>query len=160
MTLVIRPARAGDAALIHRLIAELAAYERLADQAEASVADLDAALFGPAPRVFVDIAEADGEPIGMALWFYNFSTFTGRHGIWLEDLFVRPQARSSGAGRALLARLARRCVDEGLTRLEWWVLDWNTPALGFYANLGAVPQDDWTVQRLSGTALVRLAQRA
>ena len=157
MTVVVRPARAGDAPLLHALIVELAEYERLADHVDAGVADVDAALFGPAPRVFADIAEVDGVPIGMALWFYNFSTFVGRHGIWLEDLFVRPDARGSGAGKALLAGLARRCVEEGLGRLEWWVLDWNTPALGFYARLGAEPQRDWTVQRMSGAALAQLA---
>lgn len=156
----VRPAQPGDAPLIHALIVELAAYEKLADQVDARIADIDAALFGADARVFADIAEVDGVPIGMALWFYNFSTFVGRHGIWLEDLFVRPDSRGSGAGKALLARLARRCVDEGLGRLEWWVLDWNTPALGFYARLGAEAQRDWTVQRLSGAALVELGAQA
>ncbi len=158
MSAYVRPARAGDAPLIHIFIAELAEYEQLAHEAKASIADLDAALFGLSPRVFADIAEVDDVAVGMALWFYSFSTFTGRHGIYLEDLFVRSKARGSGAGRALLSGLARRCIDQGLTRLEWWVLDWNEPALGFYAKLGAVPQDQWTVQRLSGAALERLAE--
>ena len=156
----MRPARAGDAVLLHALIVELAEYERLADRVDASIADVEVALFGPQPRVFADIAEVDGAAVGMALWFYNFSTFLGRHGIWLEDLFVRPESRGSGAGKALLAGLARRCVNEGLGRLEWWVLDWNTPALGFYARLGAEPQRDWTVQRLSGAPLAQLATMA
>ncbi len=142
------------------MIVELAEYERLADHVDATVVDVNAALFGLNPRVFADIAEVGGVPVGMALWFYNFSTFVGCHGIWLEDLFVRPHARGSGAGKALLAGLARRCVDEGLGRLEWWVLDWNTPALGFYARLGAEPQRDWTVQRMSGAALAALAESA
>jgi GNAT superfamily N-acetyltransferase len=114
-------------------------------------------LFGPAPRVFCDIAEADGEPIGFALWFYSYSTFRGRHGIYLEDLFVRPEARSQGAGKALLKGLAQRCVHEGLGRLEWAVLDWNAPAIGFYDAMGAQALDDWIVRRLTGEALARLA---
>lgn len=145
------------------MMVELAAYVRLPDQVVADVADVDAALFRPASRVFADIADVDGVPVRMALWFYNFSTFVGRHGIWLEDLFVQPDSRGSGAGTARLARLARlarRCVEEGLGQLECWVLDWNTPALGFYARLGAEPQRDWTVQRLSGAALVELGAQA
>lgn len=157
MGVSVRAARPGDAALVHAMIVELADYEQLADEVRAGVSDIEAALFGPRARVFADIAEVDDAPVGMALWFYNFSTFVGRHGIWLEDLYVRPDSRGSGAGRAMLARLARRCVDEGLGRLEWWVLDWNTPAVGFYARLGAEPQRDWTVQRLSGDALAALA---
>jgi GNAT superfamily N-acetyltransferase len=157
MTLAIRPAAADDAALILGFIRDLAEYERLAHEAVASEADIAGALFGPSPRAFCDIAEADGAPVGIALWFYNFSTFTGRHGIWLEDLFVQPAARGHGAGKALLAGLARRCVDEGLTRLEWSVLDWNAPAIAFYDSLGAAALDEWTTRRLSGEALARLA---
>jgi GNAT superfamily N-acetyltransferase len=134
----------------------LAEYEKLAHEAVASEADIDAALFGGNPKAFCDIAEDDGEPVGIALWFYNFSTFTGRHGIWLEDLFVQPQARGKGAGKALLANLARRCVAEGLTRLEWSVLDWNAPSIAFYDSLGAAAMDEWTTRRLSGEALAIL----
>ncbi len=158
MTLSIRPATASDAALIFGFIRELAAYERLAHEVDATEADIAKALFGPNPRVFADIAEWEGEPAGFALWFYNFSTFRGRHGIYLEDLFVRTELRSKGIGRALLRHLARRCVTEGLARLEWWVLDWNEPALKVYRSIGAMPMDEWTVQRVTGEALQRLAE--
>lgn len=158
MTLSIRPATASDAALIFRFIQELAEYERLAHEVDAAEADIANALFGPNPRVFADIAEWEGEPAGFALWFYNFSTFRGRHGIYLEDLFVKPELRSKGIGRALLRHLARRCVAEGLARLEWWVLDWNEPALKVYRAIGAMPMDEWTVQRVTGEALQRLAE--
>ncbi len=157
MPLSIRPARPADAALIHRFIGELADYERLAHEATATVADIDAALFGPAPRVFCDIAEADGAPVGFALWFYNFSTFLGRSGIYLEDLYVRPEARGRGAGKALLANLAQRCVVEGLGRLEWAVLDWNAPSIAFYDRLGAQAKSEWITRQLSGPALAQLA---
>ena len=158
MTLSIRPAIASDAALIFRFIRELAEYERLAHEVDASEADIGKALFGSNPRVFADIAEWQGEPAGFALWFYNFSTFRGRHGIYLEDLFVKPELRSKGIGRALLQHLARRCMAEGLARLEWWVLDWNEPALKVYRSIGAMPMDEWTVQRVTGDALQRLAE--
>ena len=158
MTLTIRKAEERDVALIFSLIRELAAYERLAHEVDATEADIARALFGPQPRVFADIAEWDGEPAGFALWFYNFSTFRGRHGIYLEDLFVRPDFRSKGLGKALLRHLARRCVAEGLLRLEWWVLDWNEPALRLYRSIGAVPMDEWTVQRVTGEALRALAE--
>jgi GNAT superfamily N-acetyltransferase len=158
MTLSIRPATAADAALIFRFIRELAEYERLAHEVDATEADITKALFGPSPRVFADIAEWEGEPAGFALWFYNFSTFRGRHGIYLEDLFVRPELRSKGIGRALLQHLARRCMAEGLARLEWWVLDWNEPALKVYRSIGASSMDEWTVQRMTGEALQRLAE--
>jgi len=160
MTLSIRPAIASDAALIFRFIRELAEYERLAHEVDATEADIAEALFGPNPRVFADIAEWEGEPAGFALWFYNFSTFRGRHGIYLEDLFVRPELRSKGGGRALLRHLARRCMTEGLARLEWWVLDWNEPALKVYRSIGAMPMDEWTVQRVTGEALQRLAEES
>ena len=157
MSLAIRPAAPADAALVLSFIRELAEYERLAHEVVATDGDIAAALFGPEPRVFADIAEWNGEPAGFALWFYNFSTFRGRHGIYLEDLFVRPDFRGHGIGRALLAHLARRCIAEGQPRLEWWVLDWNEPALRFYRSLGAVPMDEWTVQRVTGDALAKLA---
>jgi GNAT superfamily N-acetyltransferase len=153
----IRPAHRDDVAALHALIVGLAEYEHAADEVKATEADLRAALFASSPAVFADVAEHEGEIVGMALWFRNYSTWTGRHGIYLEDLFVRPEHRGRGYGRALLAGLARRCVDEGLTRLEWSVLDWNEPALGFYRALGAVALDEWTVHRLSGEALARLA---
>lgn len=158
MTLAIRKAEERDAALIFDFIRELAAYERLAHEVDATEADIAKALFAPQPRVFADIAEWDGEPAGFALWFYNFSTFRGRHGIYLEDLFVRPDFRSKGIGRALLRHLAGRCVAEGLPRLEWWVLDWNEPALRFYRSIGATPMDEWTVRRVTGEALRALAE--
>jgi len=158
MSLVIRKAEERDASVIFSFIQELAEYERLAHEVDASEADIAKALFGENPRVFADIAEWDGDPAGFALWFYNFSTFRGRHGIYLEDLFVRPAFRSKGIGKALLKHLARRCLDEGLTRFEWWVLDWNEPALRVYRSIGAIPMEEWTVQRMTGDALRQLAE--
>lgn len=158
MPLSIRPAEPGDAALVFALVRELAEYERLLHEVDATEADIRAALFGPNRRVFCDIAEQDGEPAGCAIWFYNFSTFRGRHGLYLEDLFVRPAFRGRGIGKALLGHLARRCIAENLPRLEWWVLDWNEPALRFYRSLGAAAMDEWTVQRVTGEALARLAE--
>ncbi|HEX4199473.1 MAG TPA: GNAT family N-acetyltransferase [Caulobacteraceae bacterium] len=157
MTVAIRPATAADAPLIFALIGELAAYEKLSQEVKASEAGIAAILFGASPRAFCDIAELDGAAVGFALWFYNVSTFEGRHGIWLEDLFVRPQARGRGAGLALLRRLARRCRDENLARLEWAVLDWNELAIGFYDALGAAAKPEWITRRLSGEALAALA---
>lgn len=157
MSLVIRRAERADAALVHGFIVKLAAYENLAHEVEASVESIAESLFGAAPKIYCEIAEWDGEPVGFALWFYTFSTFQGRHGIWLEDLFVEPELRGKGIGKALLAELARRCVDEGLGRLEWWVLDWNEPSIRFYKSQGAVMQDEWTVCRVSGPELDRLA---
>lgn len=158
MTLTIRKAEERDSALIFAFIRELAEYERLAHEVDASEADIAKALFGPQPRVFADIAEWNGEPAGFALWLYNFSTFRGRHGIYLEDLFVRSEYRSKGLGKALLQHLAKRCLAEGLPRLEWWVLDWNEPTLKFYRSIGAIPMDEWTVQRVTGEALEMLAE--
>ena len=159
MSLAVRPARPADAALIHSLILELAEYERLASEAHASQADIEALLFCPSPRAFCDIAEAGGEPIGFALWFYNLSTFEGRHGIYLEDLYVRPHARGKGVGRALMCALAQRCLREGLPRLEWTVLDWNAEAIAVYDRLGAENKDEWIRRRLSGEALEKLADQ-
>ena len=155
MSVVVRPARREDCALIAALIGELAAYEKLAHEARATPADLEAALFA-SPRAFCEIAEVDGEAAGFALWFYNFSTFVGRPGLYMEDLFVRPQARGRGAGLALLRSLARRCVEEGLGRMEWAVLDWNAPAIAFYDALGSRSLDDWRLRRLTGEAMSRL----
>lgn len=157
MSLVVRPARAADVPAIHGMIGELAEYERLSHAMSAGAEDIARALFGPTPRAFCDLAEINGAPAGFALWFYSFSTFLGRHGIYLEDLFVRPQARRRGVARALLQGLARRCVDEGLGRLEWSVLDWNAPAIAFYDALEASAMDAWTLRRLDGAALVALA---
>ena len=154
----VRAAGPADLKTIHGFILDLAAYERLSHEAEATLADLERDLFGPAPRVFCDIAEIDGAPVGFALWFYSYSTFRGRHGIWLEDLFVRPERRGAGAGLALLKALARRCADQDLARLEWSVLDWNAPAIGFYDSLGALTMDEWTTRRLTGAALEALAR--
>lgn len=157
--LSIRRAAPGDETLVLQLIKELATYEKLAHEVDATEALIAGALFAAAPRAFCEIATRNDEPVGFALWFYSFSTFRGRHGIYLEDLFVRPAHRGSGAGLALLRELARRCRDENLPRLEWSVLDWNTPALGFYRRIGAEPREGWTTQRLDGEALARLAAR-
>ncbi|WP_375457685.1 GNAT family N-acetyltransferase [uncultured Enterovirga sp.] len=153
----IRPASPGEGALVLSLVRELAEYERLAHEVDATEAMLEAALFGPEARVFCDLAEVDGAAVGFALWFRSFSTFRGRHGLYLEDLFVRPAYRGRGIGRALLVGLARRCEAEGLPRLEWSVLNWNEPALRFYTSLGAEPMSGWTTHRLGGEALSRLA---
>jgi GNAT superfamily N-acetyltransferase len=157
MSVTVRAATPDDAATIFGFIRDLAEYEKLLDEVTATPEVIGRDLFGENPRVFCDIAEADGEPVGFAVWFYNYSTFWGRHGIYLEDLFVRPEARGKGAGKALLARLAKRCVDEGLPRLDWAVLDWNAPSIAFYDSLGADALDDWIIRRLSGEALRRLA---
>ena len=157
MSLAIRQPRPGEAGLVLSFILKLAEYEKLAHEVDATEAMLEEALFGPSRKVFCDIAEWDGAPAGFALWFYSFSTFRGRHGIWLEDLFVEPAFRGRSIGKALLSRLAVRCREEGLTRLEWWVLDWNAPSIAFYRGLGAEPMDEWTRFRLSGEALASLA---
>lgn len=154
--LSIRPAVADDARLIMQFIAALAEYEKLSHEVVASEADITRELFGPTPKVFCEIAEWAGEPVGFALWFYTFSTFQGRHGIWLEDLFVDPSMRGKGIGKALLIQLARRCVAEGLGRFEWWVLDWNAPSIEFYRAQGGVMQDEWTKVRVDGAALLKL----
>ena len=155
--LSIRPATIDDVPLIRALIAELAEYERLADAAVATDDDLRAQLFGAQPAAEVLIGEVDGEAAGFALFFHNFSTFLGKRGLYLEDLFVRPAFRGSGLGRHLMASLARIAVQRDCGRFEWSVLDWNAPAIGFYRTLGAVGMDEWTVQRLEGDALHALA---
>ena len=157
--LTIRRARHGEAGLVLSFIRELADYERLLHEVEADEAAIERALFAEAPRVFCDIAEWNGEAVGFAVWFVNFSTFTGRSGIFLEDLFVRPDYRGNGIGVALLSRLARECVTNGWSRLQWSVLDWNTPSIEFYKSLGATLMDEWTVCRVNGDALTALAQR-
>jgi GNAT superfamily N-acetyltransferase len=157
VSLVIRAAEPGDAPVILAFIRELADYERLLHEVKTSLSDVEALLFAAAPRAFCDIAETPAGPVGLALWFYSVSTFEGRHGLYLEDLYVRPAARGLGVGKALLAALARRCVREGLARLEWSVLDWNAPAIAFYNSLGAAAKTEWITRRLSGEALARLA---
>ncbi|QDV33034.1 GNAT family N-acetyltransferase [Tautonia plasticadhaerens] len=160
MTATIRPARAEDSETIARLIRELADYERLLDQARAGGEEIRRSLFGPRPFAEALIAEWDGGPIGFALFFHTFSTFRGQPGVHLEDLFVRPTHRGRGIGKALLASVARLAVDRGCGRLEWSVLDWNEPAIGFYRSLGARPMDDWTVYRVDDGPLLRLAEFA
>jgi GNAT superfamily N-acetyltransferase len=158
----VRPARSADASVIHELVLALARYEREPDAVQATVADFQSALFGPSPLVHCQVAEIDDPQlgptvVGIALWYVTFSTWRGRHGLWLEDLFVLPEYRRFGLGRALLAALAQLCLDRGYPRFEWWVLDWNEPAHGFYRSLGAAPQDEWTVWRLEGDRLGMLA---
>ncbi len=169
---MIRPAGPADIPAIYQMITELADYERGLDEVTATEDDVRNALLAEHPAVFAHVATQqdaaagqDGTTgpdtiVGFALWFLNYSTWTGHHGIYLEDLYVKPEHRGGGHGKALLAELARICVERGYTRLEWWVLDWNTPARGFYASLGALPMDEWTVQRLTGSALAALAGSA
>ena len=150
---MIRAARVEDVPDIHRLIRALAEYEQALHSATATEEDLRRALFGDHPAVFAHVAEDAGRVVGFALWFLNFSTWTGQHGIYLEDLFVDKEMRGSGHGKALLAELARLCTERGYQRLEWVVLDWNTPSIEFYRSLGAQPMDEWDIFRLSGPAL-------
>lgn len=155
--IVLRPARPDDVATILGLVRGLAEYEKLLHEVEADERRLADSLFGERPHAEVVIAEADGEAAGFALFFHKYSTFLGRPGIYLEDLFVLPRFRGRGIGRALMVHVAKLAVERGCGRFEWSVLDWNTPAIGFYRSLGAVGMDEWTVQRVSGEALRRLA---
>jgi GNAT superfamily N-acetyltransferase len=157
-TVVIRPAAAHEVPLVLEFIRELAVYERLEHKMSATTADLAASLFGPRPYAEVVFACLDGTPVGFALFFHNFSTFIGKPGIYLEDLFVRPQARGRGIGRRLLAWLARTTLERGCARLDWAVLDWNAPSIAFYRSVGAVAQDEWKIMRVSGAALEDLAR--
>jgi GNAT superfamily N-acetyltransferase len=159
MTLCIRPATRADVPLVRELIEGLAEYERLRHECRATDELLDEALFGARAYAEVVIAESDGVPAGFALFFHNFSTFLARPGIYLEDLFVRPEHRGRGVGKALLQHLAALAVERRCGRLEWSVLDWNTDAIRFYQRLGARPQDEWTVYRVTDDALHRLANR-
>ena len=152
----LRRAEPRDLAEIIQRIRDLAEYEREPDAVETTVEDLDVALFGPNPAVHAHVVEADGRIAGIAVWFLNFSTWTGRHGIYLEDLYVDPAARGRGYGAALLRELARTCVANGYRRLEWSVLKWNEPSIEFYQSLGAGPMDEWVGYRLTGTALQAL----
>jgi GNAT superfamily N-acetyltransferase len=160
MSLTIRRARPDEAGLVFSLVRELAEYEKLLQEVQASEADIAEALFCANPRLFCDIAEWNGEVAGFAVWFVNYSTFAGRHGIYLEDLFVRPALRGKGIGKALLVHLARECVAQGWARLQWAVLDWNAPSIAFYKSLGADLMDEWTICRVSGPALAALAEGA
>lgn len=156
----LRDALPADVATIASLVRELATYEKLGHEAQATEADFRRALFGPTPRAHAMIADADGSSVGFALYFFNFSTFVGRHGLYVEDVFVQPAHRGRGIGRAFFQALAARAVAEGCGRMEWAVLDWNEPAIKFYRGLGAIPMNDWTVQRLGGAALMALAGAA
>lgn len=159
-TIVLRPATRADIPLILELIHALAEYEREPDAVEATEDLLEEQLFGERPGAEVIIAEVDGQGAGFALFFHNFSTWRGRRGLYLEDLFVRPEFRGLGLGRALMIHLAKLAVQRGCGRFEWSVLDWNTPAIDFYRSLGAVGMDEWTVQRLDGEGLLALAAKA
>jgi GNAT superfamily N-acetyltransferase len=157
MTLSIDPATPADIPLILDLIRELAEYEHEPESAQATAEQIHSALFGERPAAEAVIARVDGEPAGWGLWFQTFSTWTGKPGLWLEDLYVRPQYRRQGVGNALMVFLARLCVERDYGRLEWSVLDWNTPTLDFYKALGAEAETEWTNHRLAGEALRRLA---
>ncbi|GAA2348860.1 GNAT family N-acetyltransferase [Saccharopolyspora halophila] len=150
---MIRRARAADVPAMVELVHELALYEKEPESCHLTEQQLRTALFGPDPALFGHVAESDGAVVGMSLWFLNFSTWEGVHGIYLEDLYVRPEHRGSGLGKALLQTLAKECVDRGYARLEWSVLDWNEPSIDFYKSQGAFPMDGWTVYRLTGEPL-------
>ncbi|HLI98970.1 MAG TPA: GNAT family N-acetyltransferase [Bradyrhizobium sp.] len=158
MSLLIRRARPDEAGVVYSLIRELAEYEKLLHEVEATEAMIADALFCDNPRLFCDVAEWNGEVAGFAIWFINYSTFSGRSGIYLEDLFVRPELRGKGFGKALLSHLAKTCVTHGWSRLQWSVLDWNTPSIEFYKSLGAVMLDGWTLCKVGGPALEALAE--
>ncbi|WP_406085652.1 GNAT family N-acetyltransferase [Streptomyces virginiae] len=154
---MIRNAEVTDVPVIHAMIRELAEYEKVPHEARATEEQLREALFGERPAVFAHIAETDeGEAVGFSVWFLSFSTWRGAHGIYLEDLYVRPGVRGGGYGKALLAELARTCVERGYERLEWSVLDWNSSAIDFYRSVGAVSMDEWTVNRMTDDALRKL----
>lgn len=159
MSVTIRKAVPADTDLIFSLIRELADYEKLSAEVGSDPQAIAAVLFASEPRVFCDIAEWDNEPAGFAIWFLNFSTFRGRYGMYLEDIFVRPAFRNRGIGKAIMLRLAQRCVEEGWGAFEWAVLGWNKPSIEFYKSLGAQVMDDWKICRLSGEALAQLARK-
>ena len=158
MTHLIREAKPGDEKVILGFIQELAAYEKLFHEVVATPEHLKRTLFGAQPKAFAIIAEVDGKPVGFALYFFNFSTFQGRHGLYLEDLYVQENQRGSGLGKALLARLAQIAMENDCGRMDWSVLDWNAPAITFYKSLDAVPMDGWTIFRLTGEPLSNLAK--
>jgi len=152
----IRAAKVNEVPIILNLIKDLAEYEKAPDQVEANESDLVATIFAENPKVFCDVVEVDSEIVGMAIWFLNYSTWQGKHGIYLEDLFIRPEFRGRGYGRALLQHLAAICNERGYGRFQWWVLDWNSPAIEFYRALGAEAMSEWTVYRVSGQPLREL----
>jgi len=154
----IRPAKTTDIDEILALIYELALYEKAPEEAKATKSQIMESFFSDNPKVFCEIVEVDGEIAGLAIWFLNYSTWQGKHGIYLEDLFIRPQFRGRGFGKSVLKHLAQICVDRGYGRFQWWVLDWNTPSIEFYKALGAVAMDEWTVYRVTGDALTGLAE--
>jgi GNAT superfamily N-acetyltransferase len=158
MSLTIHRAGRNEVPLVLSLVRELAEYEKLSHEVEATETLIEAALFSEFPRLFCEIAEWNGEGVGFAVWFFNFSTFSGRAGIYLEDLFVRPAFRGKGIGKALLAHLAKLCVENGWSRMQWSVLDWNAPSINFYKSLGAQMVDEWKLCKLTGTALLQLAK--
>ena len=156
----IRSAEPRDVPALIAMVLELAEYENAPEQAIATEADFTRDLFGESPRVHALVVEVSGEVVAYAFYFLNYSTWLGRHGIYLEDLYVRPAFRGQGYGKALLIRLAQVCVEQGYGRLDWSVLDWNEPALDFYRSIGAVPMDEWTGQRVTGEALAELARQS
>jgi diamine N-acetyltransferase len=157
VSLSIRRAEPADAALVYELVCALADYEKLRHEVDATPEEIAKALFAPEPRLFCDLAEWDGEAAGFVVWFLNFSTFRGRHGIYLEDVFVKPDFRGRGIGKALMRHLARTCVDNGYARFEWAVLDWNAPSIAFYQSIGDEIKGEWKVCRMSGPALAKFA---
>ena len=157
---MIRGVRESDVDAVVRLVHDLAEYERAPQECHLTAAQLSAALFGPSPALFGHVAEVDGVVVGMSLWFLSFSTWTGQHGIYLEDLYVQPAHRGSGLGRALFLALAKECADRGLSRFEWSVLDWNQPAIDFYEAMGAARVTDWYRYRLADEPLLKAAARA
>ncbi len=158
MSIAIRPARPSDTALVFALVQELADYEKLTHEVDATAEAIADALFAPQPRLYCDVAEWNGEPAGFAVWFLNYSTFRGRHGLYLEDLYVRPAMRGHGIGKALMRRLAQHCVERRLARFDWAVLDWNAPSIAFYVSIGAKILGEWKLCRLSGAALASFAR--
>ena len=151
--MIIRPAKSEEVGEVLQLIQDLATYEKAPEQVEASEEDLLNTIFASDPRVFCDLVEVDGQIAGMAIWFLSYSTWQAKHGIYLEDLFIKPEYRGRGYGKTLLKHLAKICDEKGYGRLQWWVLDWNSPAIEFYKSLGAEAMDEWTVYRTSGKAL-------
>ena len=154
----IRPAQRQEVGIVLQLIHDLAVYEKAPNEVEATEKELLETIFSSDPKVFCDLVEVDGEIAGLAIWFLNYSTWQGKHGIYLEDLFIKPEFRGRGYGKALLKHLAKICDEKGYGRFQWWVLDWNSPAIEFYRSLGAVAMDEWTVYRVSGQALKELGE--